>query len=221
MYRFQISAQTQTGESIGIVGSAPELGEWDVTRCVRLRTSGARYPMWWTDQAIAFSSSDHASVEYNVEYKYVRFDADGKVQWESGANRWVPAVPDYQAHRYLPRPVVVDDGAYGYGQPQPFGYIEDSSAKIPLSQSAAGLKVVVIGSSVALGYKAWLLDGWSGLLGQELQQTYGHRLVNVSEAGANISRTIARFPQVVTPEKPDIVIIALSLGNEGLAHCYN
>ena len=42
----------------------------------------------------------------------------------------------------------------------------------------AGLKIVVIGSSVALGHKAWLLNGWSWLLGQTLQPS-GHQLVNV------------------------------------------
>jgi Starch binding domain len=32
MYRFQIIAHTQTGESIGLVGSTPELGLWDFTK---------------------------------------------------------------------------------------------------------------------------------------------------------------------------------------------
>jgi hypothetical protein len=63
------------------------------------------------------------------------------------------------------------------------------------------------------------LRGWVWLLEQALQQKYGHKLVNVSEVGANVSRTIARFTSIVTPEQPDVVIIALSLGNEGLAYC--
>jgi hypothetical protein len=50
-------------------------------------------------------------------------------------------------------------------------------------------------------------------------QQYGHQLVNLSEVGANVTRTIERFSSVVAPERPDIVIIALSLGNEGLAYC--
>lgn len=82
-----------------------------------------------------------------------------------------------------------------------------------------GLKIVVIGSSVALGQKAWLLQGWAQQLGQILQEKYGHQLVNVSEAGATVSRTLDRFAEVVSPEQPDVVIIALSLGNEGLSHC--
>ncbi|XGB42206.1 MAG: SGNH/GDSL hydrolase family protein [Nodosilinea sp. LVE1205-7] len=76
---------------------------------------------------------------------------------------------------------------------------------------------MVLGSSVALGCSAWLLRGWAWHLGRALQQHYGHQLVNLSEIGTNVSSTIARFSQVVVPQQPDMVIIALSLGNEGLA----
>ena len=56
MYRFQIIANTQMDESIGIVGSIPELGLWDMTKCVPLRTNAERYPLWWTDKEIAYSA---------------------------------------------------------------------------------------------------------------------------------------------------------------------
>ncbi|MDM9580688.1 DUF1796 family putative cysteine peptidase [Nostoc sp. GT001] len=211
MYRFQISAYTQTGESIGLVGSTPELGLWDISKCVHLRTSGDRYPLWWTDIEIQESGG-----QQKFEYKYVRFDANGNATWESllDTNRWIPIDSNNDASK-----IIVDDGAFGYLQPYPFGYIEESPVQIPLDEESEGLKIVVIGSSVALGHKAWFLQGWVWLLAQALQQKYGHKLVNVSEVGANVSRTIARFPWFVTPEKPDIVIIALSLGNEGLAYC--
>ncbi|MDZ7969881.1 MAG: DUF1796 family putative cysteine peptidase [Nostoc sp. DedSLP03] len=211
MYRFQISAYTQTGESIGLVGSNPELGLWDISKCVHLRTSGDRYPLWWTDEIDIQESGG----QQRVEYKYVLFDVNGNAQWESllNTNRWIPIDSKDRAST-----IIVDDGAFGYLQPYPFGYIEKPAVKIPLDKEPEGLKIVVIGSSVALGHKAWFLKGWVWLLAQALQQKYGHKLVNVSEVGANVSRTIARFPWFVTPEKPDIVIIALSLGNEGLAY---
>ncbi|MEH2052410.1 DUF1796 family putative cysteine peptidase [Nostoc sp.] len=211
MYRFQISAYTQTGESIGLVGSTPELGLWDITKCIHLSTSGDRYPSWWTDIDI-----QESGCQQRVEYKYVRLDANGNATWESllDTNRWIPIDSNDDAST-----IIVDDGAFGYLQPYPFGYIENPAVKIPLDEESQGLKIVVIGSSVALGHKAWFLKGWVWLLAQALQQKYGHKLVNVSEVGANVSRTIARFPWFVTPEKPDIVIIALSLGNEGLAYC--
>ncbi|MEH2156991.1 DUF1796 family putative cysteine peptidase [Nostoc sp.] len=211
MYRFQISAYTQTGESIGLVGSTPELKLWDITKCVHLRTSGDRYPFWWVDIDI----QDSGNLQ-KVEYKYVRLDANGNATWESllDTNRWIPIDSNNDTNT-----IIVDDGVFGYLQPYPFGYLEKPAVKRPLDEESEGLKIVVIGSSVALGHKAWFLQGWVWLLAQALQQKYGHKLVNVSEVGANVSRTIARFPWFVTPEKPDIVIIALSLGNEGLAYC--
>ncbi|MEH2439298.1 DUF1796 family putative cysteine peptidase [Nostoc sp.] len=211
MYRFQITAYTQTGESIGVVGSTPELGVWDIKKCVHLRTSGDRYPLWWVDIDI-----QELGGQQRVEYKYVLLDANGNAQWESllDTNRWIPIDSKDRSST-----IIVDDGAFGYLQPYPFGYIEKSPVKMPVEEGADRLKIVVIGSSVALGHKAWFLKGWVWLLAEALQQKYGHQLVNVSEVGANVSRTIARFGSVVTPEQPDIVIIALSLGNEGLAYC--
>ncbi|QLE57704.1 DUF1796 family putative cysteine peptidase [Nostoc sp. TCL26-01] len=215
MYRFQVSADTQTGESIGLVGSTPELGLWDMTRCIHLHTSSDRYPLWWTDTDIDLQQIGESGDRQRVEYKYVRFDAQGRGQWEAlGSNRWLPI------NHHDSGTIFVDDGAFGYLQPYPFGYIQQPTGiKQPWSDRSEDLKIVVIGSSVAVGHKAWLLKGWVWLLEQALEEKYGHRLVNVSEVGANVGRTIARFGSVVTPEQPDVVIIALSLGNEGLAYC--
>jgi len=199
------------GESLGLIGSTPELGLWDTAKCIPLFTNSNCYPLWETDPAIQIQPLANGK---RIEYKYVCFGAEDSVQWEDlGANRWVPT-PEHQ-----PRPIVIDDGAFGYWQPYPFGYYEQPTAPKLLEKGAAGLKIVVIGSSVALGHKAWLLEGWAWQLAQTLQQQHGHQLVNVSAVGANVSRTIARFSEVVVPEQPDIVIIALSLGNEGFAYC--
>ncbi len=247
MYRFQLFAPTQIGESLGIIGSTPELGAWDITKYIRLQTNSDRYPLWWTGGNIDIPANTR------VEYKYVRIDAERNAEWEAfGENRWL-MTPENYAPEQLPDQktlqsggvhdpnlpvIVVDDGAFGYLQNYPFGYFEppqslQSQPKFPPKfnlpfnlpfnltpkQKVGGLKIVVIGSSVALGHKAWLLEGWAWQLAQVLQEKYGHQLVNVSEVGANTSHTIARFPLVVTPEKPDVVIIALSLGNERFAHC--
>jgi lysophospholipase L1-like esterase len=213
VYRFQLIAHTQIGECIGLVGSAPELGRWDVAKCIRLCTSDKLYPLWRTEAAIKFQSASKGTQSQRVEYKYIRLGPDGCAQWEAlGPNRWVPVASGRRSC------VTVDDGAFGYLQPHPFG-----CAKLPAvahrSEQGEGLKIVVIGSSVALGYKAWLLEGWASLLGKTLRQKYGHRLVNVSEAGANVGTTAARFTAAVAPERPDVVVISLSLGNEGFAHC--
>lgn len=212
MYRFQVRAHTQAGETIALVGSTSELGLWSVVNCVPLHTSADRYPLWWSD-AIDLSSTVGSS--QRVEYKYVRLNAAGKVQWEAiGPNRWFSLESEPQ-----PSTVVVDGGAFGFIQSCPYGYFEQPVRREPLAQGAQGLKIVVIGSSVALGCNAWLLQGWAWHLEHALHEQYGHQLVNVSEIGANVSTTIDRFPLVVAPEQPDVVIIALSIGNEGLAYC--
>ncbi len=216
MYRFQINAPTQVGESIGLIGSTPELGEWDVTKYVPLQTSPDRYPLWWADLHIdrLHGTSAISDPENKLEYKYIRLNADGSVEWEGwGWNRWVPIETD------LPATVTIDDGQFGRIQPWPYGYFQTPVAKMPLPQGAQGLKIAVLGSSVALGCSAWLLRGWAWHLEQTLHQQGGHQLVNLSELGASVSTTIARFQQVVAPQQPDIVIISLSLGNEGLAYC--
>ncbi|HEY9828923.1 MAG TPA: DUF1796 family putative cysteine peptidase [Stenomitos sp.] len=213
MYRFQVSAATQPGETIAIVGSIPELGEWDATPRLPLWTNSEQYPLWQIDLDLSGVSSTEMG-DRRIEYKYVKILRDGTLEWEAwGWNRWIPLEPEP-----LPSPIVVNDGNFGEIRSNPYGYFANPVPQPAPPAQADGLKIVVIGSSVALGCSAWLLRGWAWHLGQALQP-YGHQLVNVSEVGANVERTIARFSQIVVPEKPDIVIIALSLGNEGFASC--
>ena len=118
MYRFQISAYTQAGDSICLVGSTAELGQWDVKRAIRLRTNAACYPLWWTDSDIDLPSLESAERQI-VEYKYLRLAVNGNVVWEAiDSNRWLPTDASQ------PSRIVVDDGLFGYGQPYPFGYLE-------------------------------------------------------------------------------------------------
>lgn len=210
-YRFKVQAQTQPGEFIEILGSAPELGGWDITRAVKLRTQaapselgGVCYPSWWVDVELEPGSEP-------IDYKYVYCDAAGYRTWEGwGSNRWVPRSPGTPD-------LIVEDGWYGQIQPWPYAYWQTPPTPELGPLGPGGMKIVVYGSSVAMGASAWLLDGWASQVGAVLNQRYGHQLVNRSVLGANVGSAIAQFPQLVTPECPDIVIIALSLGNEGLA----
>ncbi|OLP17693.1 lipase [Leptolyngbya sp. 'hensonii'] len=214
MYRFQVRAHTQIGEAIGILGSTAQLGAWDVTKCVRLRTRSDQYPLWWVDldPTLGIAAAD---LPTSLEYKYVRLLADDTLDWETQAhNRSVPFELNHQGNM-----LVVDDGMFGIVRPHPYGYLANPVPRTPLPQTPQGLKIIIIGSSVALGCNAWLLKGWAYLLEQALHNQFGHQVVNLSEIGANVSRTIDRFPLTIAPENPDIVIVSLSLGNEGLAHC--
>jgi lysophospholipase L1-like esterase len=220
VYRFQVCAYTQPGESIALVGSHPAMGAWDIYHCVRLQTSSERYPLWWADLHLEPQGADKA------DYKYVRVGAKTGLPWEGwGRNRWIPlpsetvnaaqATGRHSSHA----PIIVEDGWFGRIPSWPYGYFQTPPQLTPAELGPQGLKIVVLGSSVAMGCSAWLLEGWAKLLGDTLQAKYGHQLINVSELGSNVSRAIERFPQVVAPERPDVVIIGLSLGNEGLAHC--
>ncbi len=274
MYRFQVNAPTQIGEVIGIVGSVPELGQWDVNKCLRLNTDKSRYPFWQVEVTFDDGTNFTHQQGQPIEYKYIRFrentaltanqtgnqvSAIQHLLWEaSAANRWVPYEKNYAS---VPTPIiVVEDGNFGQVQPFPYGYfaqplvnvanlagnladdattasrvetpfhsLKSFATNSPLPNQESSLqvqptkikpsKIVILGSSVAMGCSAWLLQGWAYHLAQVLKQTYGHEVINCSSLGANVTSSIERFPHVVVPHQPDMVIIALSLGNEGLAHC--
>ncbi|RMD70137.1 MAG: lipase, partial [Cyanobacteria bacterium J149] len=209
MYRFQVSAHTNMGESITLLGSTAELGSWNISNCIPLQTKSDRYPLWWADVDIPYTDS-------KIEYKYLKFSAEGEVIWESlgNDNRWIPLEKEAKETT-----LIVEDGWFGHLQPHPYGYWEKPLIQNPPLKGKNGLRILVIGSSVAMGCSAWLLKGWAELLKETLADKYGHQLINVSELGASVSTTIKRFESVVIPQKPDIVIIALSLGNEGFAYC--
>lgn len=203
MYRFQVSCETQWGEEVCVVGSAPCLGSWDVSRAVPLKAD--YYPVWKT------AAVDVSGAAPRLEYKYVKRSHGGSAQWEGGQNRWVPVDADAA--------LTVHDGSFGAIQPEPFSFYEyDDRPK--LHDAAPGQRrVVVIGSSVAEGFNSWRKRGWAWRLGQALAEAFGYELINVSQSGANTQATKERFEQAVCPWKPDIVVVGLSLGNEGLAHC--
>ena len=143
MYRFQVSANTQTGESIALVGSTPQLGQWDASKCVNLRTTSDRYPLWWADIEIEVDPASEPSDRPKIEYKYVLIGTDGSVKWESwGQNRWVPIDSEN---------MIVDDGWFGQVQPWPYGSLKETINKTLVGKESEGLKIAVIGSSVALG----------------------------------------------------------------------
>ncbi len=207
MYRFQVSAQTEMGEQIGLCGAGEALGNWNPARCVRLTTQADRYPLWSGEVAVGEPPLE--STEF-LEYKYLRLKPDGRVVWEDlRSNRRVPWEPQ-------PVPLVVEDGAFDRPPVCPYGYYV-SPVPVPPGQ---GPKVLVVGSSVALGCSAWLLRGWAWHLGRALHERYGYHLVNASVLGANVRDTLARLPGLLAQERPALVVLALSLGNEGLAACH-
>ncbi|KAJ5588005.1 uncharacterized protein N7459_003770 [Penicillium hispanicum] len=78
---FDVIATTVYGETIKLAGSISELGDWD------------------TDDAVALSAADYTDSDHlwfvtvtlpagtSFEYKYIRVESDGTIEWESDPNR--------------------------------------------------------------------------------------------------------------------------------------
>jgi alpha-amylase len=74
---FRVNATTSWGENIYVTGDNTRLGDWNPDNALKL--DPAAYPVWKLDVSLPAGTS--------FEYKYLRKDANGKVTWESGANR--------------------------------------------------------------------------------------------------------------------------------------
>lgn len=69
---------TKFGEKLYVVGSIPELGNWDINNAIEL--NGDNWPNWKSEDSITLPSG------MNFEYKYVVKTASGLI-YESGENR--------------------------------------------------------------------------------------------------------------------------------------
>lgn len=91
------------------------------------------------------------------------------------------------------------------------------SLAVPASLNAQKGKIAFFGSSVANGSGDTTgAGGYAGIVGALLEKR-GWSVVNLSKGGDNTTKILPRFEVQLLPEKPDYVIIGLSLGNEGIA----
>jgi hypothetical protein len=84
---FEVSnATTVWGQSVFVVGDAPQLGGWNVRRAVKL--SPVAYPTW--------RGTAWLPVGVTAAFKFIEKDAHGGVVWEAGGDRTylVPSTPD-------------------------------------------------------------------------------------------------------------------------------
>lgn len=75
---FHVNAETVYGETIHIVGSIPELGNWDTDKCTEAMMC-PNYPEWFLHVSIPAGTT--------FSFKFIKKDADGNVTWESNENR--------------------------------------------------------------------------------------------------------------------------------------
>lgn len=73
---------TEYGQYVYLVGNCIELGNWDTSKAIgpfyNATETIASYPDWFFDVSVPEG--------YNLEFKYIKKDADGNVIWESGTN---------------------------------------------------------------------------------------------------------------------------------------
>lgn len=64
---------TTVGEAVAIVGASSDLGEWDVSKALRLRTDAKCFP-WWTND-VQWSA-------LTADFKFIIIDKNGHAVWE-------------------------------------------------------------------------------------------------------------------------------------------
>ncbi len=86
---FNAEVTTWHGQNVFVVGNVPALGGWNPAGAVPL--SSADYPVWKGTRVLPGGTA--------IEYKYIKKNPDGKVEWEPGANRAFTTPADGQATR--------------------------------------------------------------------------------------------------------------------------
>lgn len=75
---FHVNATTNWGQNIHIVGSIPELGNWDPNKSTEAMLN-PNYPEWFLPVSVPKNTT--------FEFKFIKKDQNNNVIWESGSNR--------------------------------------------------------------------------------------------------------------------------------------
>lgn len=78
---FDLTATTTYGENIKLSGSIDALGDWDTSNAVALSASAytSSNPLWFVTVSLPAGTV--------FQYKYIRVESDGTIEWESDPNR--------------------------------------------------------------------------------------------------------------------------------------
>jgi hypothetical protein len=78
---FEVTVPTKSGETVYVVGSSGDLGEWSFNRAIALSANAytASNPVWRGNVSLA--------VGQDVQYKYIKGGRDGTVLWEADPDR--------------------------------------------------------------------------------------------------------------------------------------
>ncbi|MCX7773892.1 MAG: alpha-amylase family glycosyl hydrolase [Clostridia bacterium] len=75
---FHVNATTTYGQNVYVVGSIPELGNWDPAKATEAMMCPG-YPQWFLPVSVPMNTT--------FQFKFIKKDASGNVIWESGSNR--------------------------------------------------------------------------------------------------------------------------------------
>lgn len=167
---FKVEFHTNMGEHVILVGSAPELGQWNTNRGVRMHTTEVDFPIWSTPP-ISLSLPDHGP----VLYKYVLKRADGRDEWESGPDRRIERA-DFAD--IMEQDVSIEDVA-SIDVP----VMQRSPSQIKLSSTSAACRSRLISTCLALLIVAAMVHAASLLLRNQ---------------GANAAETIQKASEEFT-----------------------
>jgi hypothetical protein len=78
---FHVTAYTQPGQKVYVVGSIPELGNWDPAKAKDAfhNPNPAEWWKWFLPVSVPKSTT--------FQYKYIMKNDQGQVVWEGGSNR--------------------------------------------------------------------------------------------------------------------------------------
>mmetsp|Transcript_66295 Transcript_66295/g.156059 ORF Transcript_66295/g.156059 Transcript_66295/m.156059 type:complete len:321 (+) Transcript_66295:88-1050(+) len=204
MYRFLLWANVAPSEHLKLLGGSAAVGRWEVPMAVQLEPVGEVLDQQGLRQWTALVNMSASGYRF-VEYKYIKLREDGDVQWET-CHRDLMVVPGAEFK--------FDDGTFNE-PPAPPHPLRLRGPPIPAP--APGKRVCICGSSVAAGFWAQEDHGWAHTLATVLEERYHYQTVNVAVHRYSTSRLLQDFQRLVASLKPDIVVIALSLANEGLS----
>mmetsp|Transcript_758 Transcript_758/g.1420 ORF Transcript_758/g.1420 Transcript_758/m.1420 type:complete len:327 (-) Transcript_758:228-1208(-) len=207
MYRFLVWANVAPSEHLQLIGGATAVGGWDVPKAVQMNPiSGVSDELGYRQWAASVNVSEHG-YRY-VEYKYIKLREDGDIQWENCLNRNFMAVPGATFE--------FDDGKFNEPLALPDPQLAPRGPTVP-PPPAGGKRVAICGSSVAAGSWAFQDQGWAWILARALEERYNHQTVNVAVHGYDTQHLLKDFQRLVASQKPDYVVIGLSVANEGLS----
>jgi acyl-CoA thioesterase-1 len=87
---------------------------------------------------------------------------------------------------------------------------------MPMSTIAKPSTIVVFGDSISAGYGIEVQEGWVALLNKKLIETNSNYIIsNASISGETTAGGLARIDQVLTTQKPAIILLQLG-ANDGL-----